>query len=140
MLASKSSYARLGGVSILLFLCSQLPVAVGLLGDLLKPADKPVVLDDKSDLKQILASVVKEKAPALSIRGDRLKRVGVSALGITFVTDSSRSQTKKRIGIGTSGEARANVNYKLEAPSPAFYQAIVNRMRVDLEKAVAARG
>lgn len=140
MLASKSSYARLGVVSILLFLSGQTPVAAGLFGDLLKPADKPVVLDEKSDPKQILASAVKEKDPALSIRGDRLKRVGISALQITFVTDSSLSQTKKRIGIGTSGEARANVNYKLEAPSPAVYQAVVDRMRVDLEKAIAARG
>ena len=99
----------------------QLPANAALFGDLLKTEEKPIVLDEKSDPRQVLVSAAKDKEPALSVRGDKIKRIGVSALQVTFVTDSSLSQTKKRVGLGATGEARANVNYKLEAPAPSVY-------------------
>lgn len=105
---------------------------------LTKSNNKPIVLDEKSDFRSVLAQSARENNPQFNPRNELIERIGISAFQIHFVTDSSLSQTKKNIGSGR--EARASVEYKLEAPSPEIYQVITDQLLEQFQSELRSRG
>lgn len=114
------------------------PAHAGLL-DLVRGSDPPLVVQDDSDLTAALQRALDEKNVTVSPR-ESVRRVGISAFEVRFVTDSSLTQTKRRMGLGTTGDSRASVAYQLQAPSPEVYQALTDQLRDAMEKAIAERG
>lgn len=115
------------------------PAHAGLL-DLLKPAEKPLVLTAQSDFTAAMTQAAQAPAPQLKIRGEAPPRLGISSFEVRYITDNSVSQTRRSIGIGATREARASVQYQLEAPGPEVYQALTDGMLAELREQLVARG
>lgn len=127
------------GALLALLACGGLPAQAGLF-DLLKPSEKPLVLTDKSDFTAAMTQTAQQPSPQLKIRGEAPARLGISTFELRFITDNSISQTRRSIGLGQSREARASVQYQLEAPGPEVYQALTDGMLEQLREQLKARG
>ncbi len=127
----------LGLLALSASLCA--PAHAGLL-DLLKPAEKPLVLTAQSDFTAAMTQAAQSPAPQLKIRGEAPPRLGISSFEVRYITDNSVSQTRRSIGVGPTREARASVQYQLEAPGPEVYQALTDGMLAQLREQLAARG
>ncbi|MDM4767637.1 hypothetical protein [Pelomonas sp. SE-A7] len=115
------------------------PAHAGLF-DLLKPTEKPLVLTEQSDFAAAMSQTAQKPVPQLTLRDKTPPRLGISSFEVRYITDNSVSQTKRSIGIGQTREARASVQYQLEAPGPDVYQALTDGMQAQLRELLTARG